>query len=253
MTNSVKFTTDMDLLYENVTNISVEDIPYRQAVGALLYATQCTRPDIAFSVSKMSQFMNCYSVAHWQGVEQIIRYIKSTKNLRIKYTRHNETNKRNILLGYSDADWASDVDTRKSQSGYVFYLNGGPISWASNKQSTVALSSVESEYIALSSATQELVYLRQLLEDIGYPQSSPTVIYEDNQGAIQLADNHGTYSKRTKHIDVRHHYLRDIIKNGWLLVRHIPTESQNADVLTKALVASKFRVGCAQLMSPLTL
>jgi len=252
MTNSVKFSADMELLNEKVTNLSIEDVPYRQAVGALLYATQCTRPDIAFSVSKMSQFMNCYSAAHWQGVEQIIRYVKSTKNLRIRYTRDNEIKNKNVLVGYSDADWASDIDTRKSQSGYVFYLNGGPISWASNKQTTVALSSVESEYIALSSATQELVYLRQLLEDIGYQQSDPTIIYEDNQGAILLADNHGIYSKRTKHIDVRHHYLRDIIKSGWLQVRHIPTERQNADILTKALVASKFRADCAQLMSPLS-
>ena len=252
MLHNVKFTSDMDLLYEDVTNLTVDDIPYRQAVGALLYATQCTRPDIAFPVSKVSQFMNCYSMAHWQGVEQIIRYVKSTKNLRIKYTRHGDMNMRNILVGYSDADWASDIDTRKSQSGYVFYLNGGPISWASNKQSTVALSWVESEYIALSSATQELVYLRQLFEDLGYPQSSPTVIYEDNQGAIQLADNHGLHSKRTKHIDVRHHYLRDVIKSGWLLFRHIPTERQNADILTKALVSSKFRADCAQLLSPMS-
>ena len=133
MANNVKFTTDIDLLYANGTNLSIKDIPYRQAVGALLYATQCTRSN--FFVSKMSQFMNCYSAAHWQGVEQIIRYVKkpNTNNLHKRYTRDNEIKNRNILLGYSDADWASDVDTRKSQSGYVFYLNGGPISWSSNK------------------------------------------------------------------------------------------------------------------------
>ena len=155
-------------------------------------------------------------------------------------------------MGYSDADWASDIETRKSHSGYVFYLNGGPISWASNKQTTVALSSVESEYIALSSATQELVYLRQLLEDLGYPQSKPTTIFEDNQGTIQLADNHGTHSKRTKHIDIRHHFIRDVMRRGWLLVEYIPTERQLADIFTKALVSSKFRMNSAQLVSSMS-
>ena len=251
MLSTIKFTSYMDPLYDP-DDLTVEDIPYRQAVGALLYATQCTRPDINFSVSKMSQYMNCYSVPHWQGVEQIIRFLKTTKDSCICYKRHRDPAMRNILVGYSDADWASDIESRKSQSGYVFFLNGGPISWASNKQTTVALSSVESEYIALSAATQELVYLRQLLEDMGYPQSKPTTIYEDNQGTIQLAENHGTYSKRTKHIDIRHHYIRDVINRGWLVVEYIPTERQLADTFTKALVLSKFRGNSAHLVTPMS-
>ena len=251
MLSNIKFTSYMDPLYDPI-DLTTEDIPYRQAVGALLYATQCTRPDINFSVSKVSQYMNCYSIPHWQAVEQIIRFLKTTKDCCIRYKRHNDPEMRNILEGYCDADWASDIESRKSQSGYVFYLNGGPISWASNKQTTVALSSVESEYIALSAATQELVYLRQLLEDMGYPQSKPTTLYEDNQGAIHLADNHGTFSKRTKHIDVRHHYMRDVMKRGWLVIKHIPTERQLADTFTKALVLSKFRVNSAHLVTPMS-
>jgi hypothetical protein len=251
MHSSIKFTSDMESIHNN-TNLSIEDIPYRQAVGALLYATQCTRPDISFPVSKMSQFMNCYSVAHWQGVEQIIRYLKTTKKRCITYKRHRNSKLRNILVGYSDADWASDVETRKSHGGYVFYLNGAPISWASNKQATVALSSVESEYIALCLAVQELVYLRQLLEDLGYPQTEPTTIFEDNQGTIQLANNDGMYSKRTKHIDVRYHYIREVIKKGWLILKYISTKHQLADILTKALAASKFRDDSAQLLSPMS-
>lgn len=232
-------TQDMNSTVSNVDdNHDVNQVPYRQAVGALLYAAQCTRPDISFACSRISAFMNSYTIMHWHAVEQTLRYLNTSKNAYLQYECMNDAT-RNILVGYCDADWASDSDSRKSQTGYVFYLNGAPVSWTSIKQTTVALSSVESEYMALSSATQELIYLRQLLSDLGFPQKDPTVIYEDNSGCINLSNDRG-FSRRTKHIDVRHHFIRDEVAAGRMKLMHIPTARQVADLLTKALPVSKF-------------
>ena len=143
------------------------------------------------------------------------------------------------LSGYSDANWAGDLNDRHSTSGNVFFLANGAISWLSKKQATVALSTAESEYIALSQAAQEAIWLRRLLQDIGMKFESPTQVNEDNQGAIAMAKNPVAHA-RTKHIDIRYHFVREAIQDKEIVVKYIPTHEMIADILTKALPRQQF-------------
>lgn len=205
---------------------------YRGGVGSLIWASTMTRPEIAFSVQVLSRSMKASGDEHWKAAKRVMRYLKGTRDLGIKYGLSDSDSL--ILEGYCDADWANDKDTRRSTTGYLFKLAGGSISWASKLQPTVALSSTEAEYMALSAGVQEALYLRQLLEDLGYQQSAATVIHEDNQGCIALADN-PIHHKRTKHIDIRYHFVRERIESEEIKVSYVPTEHQLADLLTKAL------------------
>ena len=144
-------------------------------------------------------------------------------------------------INWVDADWPADVDTRRSQTAYIFYLNGGPVSWQSKKQTTVALSTVEAEYMALSAATQELLYLRQLLSDLEFPQERASILHEDNQGAMALATGRAGMAKRTKHIDIRHHFVREKIVSAQLVLEYVPSAPQRADIMTKSFAVAKFR------------
>ena len=148
------------------------------------------------------------SQEHWKGVKRILRYIKGTMNFGITFQAKEKTC---ILTGYSDADWANDTETRRSTSGYIFQINASTISWCSKKQSCVSTSTTEAEYIALSFATQEAIWLRRLLENVGVKQRESTVIYEDNQGAIQLSRN-SKFHNRTKHIDIAFHFVREKVQ-----------------------------------------
>lgn len=143
------------------------------------------------------------------------------------------------LIGYSDADWAGDMDDRHSTSGNVFSLACGAVSWLSKKQATVALSTAEAEYVALSTATQEAIWLRRLLADMGEPPEGPTEIYEDNQGAISMAKNPVGHA-RTKHIDIRYHFVRERVQDGAITLKYIGTDEMVADILTKPLPKHRF-------------
>lgn len=204
---------------------------YRGGVGSLIWTTM-TRPEIAYPVQVLSRYMQASGDEHWMAAKRVMRYLKGTRDLGIKYGVSDGDSL--ILEGYCDADWGNDKDTRRSTTGYVFQLAGGSISWASKLQPTVALSSTEAEYMALSAGVQEALYLRQLLEDLGYQQKSATVIREDNQGCIALAGN-PIHHRRTKHIDIRYHFVRERIESGEIKVEYVPTEHQLADLLTKAL------------------
>ena len=138
------------------------------------------------------------------------------------------------LLGYSDSDWAGDVDTRRSTTGYVFTLNHGAVTWGSRLQATVALSSSEAEYMAMCAAVQEAIHLRQLLKDLGHVQDQPTRILEDNQGCIALSEN-PVFHKRTKHIDIKYHFVRERVASNEIKIEYVATEDQLADLLTKGL------------------
>jgi hypothetical protein len=138
-----------------------------------------------------------------------------------------------------DADWAGDRNDRKSTNGYVFLLNGTPISWCSKKQQCVTLSSTEAEYVGLCAAAREAVYLRGLLEELGYPQSEPTVIYEDNQSAIAQTD-HSTNFSRSKHVDVQYHYVKEQVLLGSIRIAYVPSTAQLADIFTKPLNYTRF-------------
>jgi hypothetical protein len=208
---------------------------YQSAVGSLMYAMTATRPDIAAAVSKVSKFMANPSQSHWVAVKHILRYLNGTSHYGLVFSGANSAVK---LVGYSDADWGGDLDTRRSTTGYVFQLGGGSISWASRQQPTVALSTVEAEYMALSDATKEAVWLRALLLELGYGQDSATIIHEDNQGCLSLAKN-PVHHNRTKHIDIRYHFIRSHIAGDEIKPTYCTTEDMVADILTKPLDKTK--------------
>ncbi|UYV73755.1 hypothetical protein LAZ67_11000746 [Cordylochernes scorpioides] len=191
-------------------NEPVKKVEYQSLIGSLIYLSVSTRPDISYAVSALGQFSNDPRRQHWNAAKRVLRYLKGTLGLKITYEKTNET-----LYGYVDADWGGNLADRKSQTGLVFFLAGGPIAWESKKQQTVALSSTESEYIALCEAGKEAVYLRALLDEMGFGEllNEPTVLKTDNQGAQQLA-KYPVHHARTKHIDIKWHYIRSICSDG---------------------------------------
>ena len=215
----------------------VDKQKYQMLIGSLTYAVTGTRPDIAQALGSVNQFASNPSSEHWKSVKRILRYIKGTLDWGILFDGTKETEIR--LSGFVDADWGSDPNGRKSRSGYIFTLCGGIISWLSKKQATVALSSTEAEYVAASIATQEAVWLRALLADLKFIQDAPTVIEEDNQGAIALSKN-PKFLGRTKHVDIRYHFIRDKVESKEILLKYCPTNNMVADVLTKALSKNSF-------------
>ena len=213
------------------------DSRYRQAVGSLIYAMTCTRPDICWTVTKLSQYLSSPAQEHWIAVKHVLRYLKGTQDYELCYQKHESELK---LVGYSDADWASNEE-RRSTTGYCFSLSeeGPLISWKSKRQQTVALSSCEAEYMALAASVQESIYLRQMLDelDVGCIVK-PVVIFEDNQGAIALAKNPIKH-QRSKHIDIRYHFIRAELDGGRVEVKYCPTEDMVADIMTKPATRHK--------------
>ncbi|KMQ86075.1 gag-pol polyprotein [Lasius niger] len=218
----------------------MKNVPYREAVGGLLYISQGTRPDVAYAVSTVSRYMQNLGRNHWTAVKRILRYLRGTLDYRLQFGKDQAKGHENIT-GYCDADWANESDTRRSVTGNIFLFQGGPITWQSKLQSTVALSTTEAEYMALSAGCQEAMWLRALVRDLQpLLVSSPTELYNDNKGAIDLVKN-GGYRSRTKHIDIRHHFIREMNENSEIVVNYLPTTEMIADALTKGLYASKFK------------
>lgn len=213
----------------------MKDVPYRQAVGSLMYVMVGTRPDLAVALSSVSRFMENPGPDHWTAVKRIFRYLRGTSQCGLNFVSHSGKVQ---LVGYCDADWAGDLDTRKSTTGYVFSVAGGSVTWNCKRQPTVALSSTEAEYMSLCAAGREAVWLRKLLMELGYDQVGPTTIFADNQGSLALAKN-PVYHSRTKHIDVQHHFIRELIQKKVIVLQYVPTADNVADVLTKPLPASK--------------
>lgn len=217
--------------------------PYREAVGSLVFLAAVSRPDIAFAVNSVSKFLNNHSVEHWHAVKRIFAYLKGTIDNGIEYRSGGSERE---LIGFSDADYASDVETRRSTTGYVFCMANGPVSWSSQRQKLVVLSTTESEYVAAATATREAMWLRNLLKDIGSTCELGTVLFVDNQSAIRLVKN-PVFHRRTKHIDIRYHYIREKFESNDVMVEYIPTELQCADILTKALPKDRLRKLCEML------
>lgn len=218
----------------NDENSIVGKVPYQEVVGSLLYLANATRPDLAFATSDMSRFNSNHAEEHWIGVKRILRYLKGTSMMKLRFSRE----KKSSLHAFCDADWGSELDDRKSRTGYVLLMSGGAVSWSSKKQSIVALSSTEAEYISLSSTVREILWTVQLAEEIGCTAVKPVEIYCDNQSAIELASV-VAYRPRTKHIDIRHHHIRDQLKEGIIRLTHVTTDKQVADSLTKAVTGEK--------------
>lgn len=231
--NNVKLSTDLGS-YDKVSEDELKKIPYQAAVGCLLYLTQCTRPDITFAVNDVSRFNSNYRIPHWTAVKRIMRYLNGTKQMRLRYTRSGNCE----LHGYCDSDYASDVDKRRSCSGYVFKMSNPAITWFSKRQSTVALSTTEAEYMSMSEATKEALWLKQLADELDPKLAKTIPLNCDNRSAIDLAESDG-FSNRTKHIDVRHHHLREKLQEGIITIEYVPTEQMVADNLTKAVTKEK--------------
>jgi hypothetical protein len=210
-----------------------ETTRYQEIVGSINHLALFSRPDVAFAVSKLSQFNAAPSIEHLQAAKHVLRYLKLTRNYSITYG-----NGPLYHTGLSDADWASDKNDRKSFTGYVFLANNGPVSWTSHKQSTVSLSTLEAEYKALSDASRESIARSHLYEELGIHVKDIPVIYSDNLGALNIAEDPTNYA-RTKHIDIRYHFIRDCINNNQLAVDHVPGDENPADILTKALGPTK--------------
>jgi len=212
-----------------------ERYPYRELIGALLFIARVSRPDIMYSVNKLAQYNNAYGQSHFKAAIQILRYLKGSSQL---YLEIQPKDPLPILYGFSDADYAANVD-RKSTSGSMFFLGGSPITWNSCKQRIIAVSSTESEYIALADTSKECMWIRSFLEELKCKQLEPTTIYVDNQSTIHLANNPVVH-KRSKHIDVRYHKIREYIEEDAIKLEHVHTSEQRADIFTKALPPLKF-------------
>jgi hypothetical protein len=205
------------------------NFPFRELIGALMYVAVGTRPDISHAVSVLSQFSNCYHKKHCTAAKRVLRYLKGTIDKKLIY-RKNQDN----LTCYVDADWANCEIDRRSYTGSTFILSGAAFSWESRKQRTVALSSTEAEYMALSDASKEAVFLIGYLKELEFQSLANVVVFNDNQGAGKLTEN-SVYHARSKHIDVRYHFIRDAVKKHPIKILYLPTEKMIADVLTKAL------------------
>ena len=205
MENSRSITTPVDTSNKLLSAIEESEVMdqrlYQSAVGSLLYLSCGTRPDITIAVSNVARFCSKPTKQHWTAVKRIMRYLRGTQNYGILYTRDCVTD----VEGYSDADWAGDVNDRKSTSGYVFTISGGAVSWKSKKQTSVALSTAETEYMALASTAQEAMWMRQLTADLKSAPSKATTIYEDNQSAIEMAKNPVSWKGKTYRDQVSFH------------------------------------------------
>ena len=213
---------------------SVDQSLYRSMIGSLLYLT-ASRSDICFSVGLCARFQANPKESHLKAVKRIIRYIKGTYTLGLFYSF--DTN--DILVGYCDADWAGNIDDRKSTSGGCFYVSNNLVSWSSKKQNSVSLSSSEAEYIAAGSACTQLLWMKQILKDYEIEQGKMT-LYCDNLSAINISKNPVQHS-RTKHIDIRHHFIRDLVEHSIVTLEHMPTKNQLADLFTKPLDKERFK------------
>lgn len=208
-------------------------VPYMEAVGSLLFAALVSRPDISFAVNMVSRFNTNPGKPHWMAVKRILRYLRGTMDVKLTYGRDDTEG----LHGFCDADWASDTTDRRSVTGYVFVLQGGAITWSSKKQPTVALSTTEAEYMSMASATQEGIWLHYLYNELfgSRGKLEQICIFGDNKSAIMLSDKTTSFHPRTKHIDIRHHFIRQTVSDGTIKFTHISTNNMTADCLTKAV------------------
>jgi hypothetical protein len=212
---------------------------YQRLVGCLLYLAIATRPDISYYAMWLGQFNAVPTRAHFLAAKHVLRYLAGTKNLALCLGA-SSPRVPSTLSGYlqnvgcSDADWASDAVDRKSISGYSFYFQGSLISWSAVKQKSIALSSTEAEYYAMTHAFKEALWLRTFLTVLKFPVPRPFPILSDNQAACSLS-NSPAISARSKHIDIRHHFIRDHVHDGSFSTTWIPTADMPADIFTKVL------------------
>ena len=210
---------------------------YSELVGSLLYLSVCTRPDIAQAVGALARYMSKPTAQHWQAAKGVLRYLAGKADNGIVYGQNER-----MLVGYCDADYAGDLDTRRSTTGYVFLLNDGAISWSSRLQATVAVSTAEAEYMAAAQAVKEALWLRKLMMDLGKPLET-VELHSDNQAALSLLKN-PIASARSKHIDVIYHFARERVARKEVKFDYCRTDKMIADIMTMALGEKQFTACC---------
>ena len=206
------------------------DKPYRPILGSVMWGQLATRPDLAFSVSLLARFQSNPGIDHWNALMHVMGYIKNTIDHGLTYSRDSELSP----MAYVDADYGGCRDTRRSTSGYVFIMAGGAVAWSSKRQATVALSTVEAEYVAMSRCAQQMLWMHSWLSEAEIEYTLPGVIKGDNRGAIALTKNTKDHGK-VKHIDMRHHYIRELLKTGNIAMEQVSSADNLADLFTKPL------------------
>ncbi|KAE8212989.1 hypothetical protein CF319_g9212, partial [Tilletia indica] len=227
---------------EGSTATKEERHHYAALIGCLLWLAQGTRMDVAFQVGKLARFMANPSEEHLAAAKRVLRYLAGTRELGLRF-RHSEVAQ---LVGYSDSDHGADTSTRRSVSGYVFYLYGNPVTWRSKLQDTVSISSTEAEYVALSEATREAIWAIQLLDELQLKEGGSVELFTDNTGAEALARNPQSH-QRTKHIRIHHHLVRECNEQGIIKVQRVHTDDNPADLLTKTVTFARLTSGGTQL------
>ena len=216
---------------------------YQQIVGSLMWSAMSARPDIVFAVGYLSRFSSKPSEQHLKAAKRILAYLKGSID-KVLTLGQLDNGGHHSLIGYCDADYAGDMETRRSTTGYCFKLLGSAVSWTSIRQSTVATSTCEAEYMALAEAAKEAIWLNRMLQELGFiTKDKQTGLYCDNQGALALAGN-PAHHKRSKHIDIRYHCIREMVDNGHITIHHVGTQDQAADMLSKPLKDTKHRHNC---------
>ena len=239
---------DLSLPVELLDNSSaaplseVQHSLYRSIVGSLLYAANMTRPDISFAVGRLSRHLAAPVQQHLTAAKHVLRYLSGTRTLALIFkpppASSDATASTTPIVVYCDSSWGNDLSNRKSTSGILVTLFGNAIHWASKKQSCVSLSTTEAEYYAMAHAMVELLWATRAIGTMSGTDTQPGILLCDNQSTIQLGKHHVTPSARTKHIDIKHHFLRDHVKQGDALLRYIPSADNLADLLTKSMDSS---------------
>lgn len=208
----------------------IAKLPYRSLVGCLLYIAIATRPDIAYAIQQLSQFLDNYNRTHWDAGIRLVRYLKGMRDLKL------HLGSQSIMpREFTNADWASCPDTRRSTGGYSWSLRTGTVSWSVQKQKTVATSSCEAEYMAAYESTQECIWLQMLLKGIGLDfTSTATTLFCNNKSAITLSED-PTAHARVKHFNVKYHFIRECAQMGEIIIKYVNMKDNVANLFTKAL------------------
>jgi hypothetical protein len=228
------------LTNEHLVKLELPEISaksYQRALGTLIYPMLGTHPDLSYTIATLGHHAANPGLDHQRALECVFHYLRATNGKQLVFGQGASSG--STLFGYADADWASDVNDRKSTSGYIFKLAGAAVSWSSKKQTSIALSSTEVEYITGVHAAKEAIWLRQLLSELGLDMSSPTALHIDNQLAIAITRN-PEFHDHTKHINVCYYFLRQVVEDKSIKLEYIPTGDQVADALTKGLPPASY-------------
>jgi hypothetical protein len=221
--------------------VEMRDIPYAEGIGSALWPITVSRPDCGAPIGILSQFIQNPGKVHWEALKRVIKYLGTTKELWLEFGGVDSMEP----IGYCDSDWASQPD-RHSISGYAYFIGHGAVTWSSKKQSLIALSSTEAEYIAQNHAAREGIWMRTFFGEINNRSPKTVVLNSDNTGAIDMAKDPKFHS-RTKHIDIRYHFIREVVEEEKLELVYVPGEDNIADILTKPLSPKTFEKFAEQL------